>query len=311
MTGDQCVAVGAGAVHPGQPARDPQAGLVDPDHLGVGEAVGDRVEETAQAPRGAPGHRRHGGFRDRGAEQLGQRLGGALAGQELADVEVDDDRGDLRPVLHRGRHPFRRRSAGAGAAAASAGDQLMLGHPHPDRGQVEHLPTLHTHPWSATQVSAAAFARARLMTHDLVRICDLRQRRSRMARLPTGLTPTAAAQRFRSRLGERRVRRRRLRRVLRVHPHTALQLGVLRPQRSNLGLQLRDRRRLLRYQGGKLVIRRTPSPGLHPKIIPQTRSNVINDLTSYLNSSACPQSPPHTTTSTRRWTNCGRPRNQA
>jgi hypothetical protein len=50
---------------------------------------------------------------------------------------------------------------------------------------------------------------------------------------------------------------------------------------ANLGLQPRDRRRLLRYQGSKLVIRRTPIPGLHTKIIPQRASRMINDLTSY------------------------------
>jgi hypothetical protein len=174
------------------------------------------------------------------------------------------------------------RSTGAGSAAAAAGDQLMLGHPHPDRGQVEHLPALHTHPWGRAQVGAAATARARLMPQDLVRIGDLSQRRPGMTGLPTGLTPAAAAQRFRGRLDERRVRRGRLRRVPRVQPQPALQLGVLRPQRGNLGLQPRDRRRLLRNQDGKLVIRRTPSPGLHTKIIPQRRSRKINDLTSYL-----------------------------
>jgi hypothetical protein len=35
------------------------------------------------------------------------------------------------------------------------------------------------------------------------------------------------------------------------------------------------------YQGSKLVIRRTPIPGLHTKIIPQRASRMINDLTSY------------------------------
>lgn len=63
--GDQRVFVGAGAGHPGQPARDAQPGLVEPDHLRRGEAIGDIVEEATQASRSAPGHHRDRAFRDR------------------------------------------------------------------------------------------------------------------------------------------------------------------------------------------------------------------------------------------------------
>ena len=96
-----------------------QAGLVEPGHLGLGDPVADLVEEPVEPVGGAPGHRRHGAIGDRGAEQLGQRRRGALLGQELPDIQVEDDRGDPRPVLHRRRHPLRRRAAGGGPARSS------------------------------------------------------------------------------------------------------------------------------------------------------------------------------------------------
>jgi len=70
-------------VHPVQPACYPQAGLVEPDHLGSGDAVGDLLEEPLEPVGGTVGHGSHGAFGDRGAEQLGQRLSGALFGQKL------------------------------------------------------------------------------------------------------------------------------------------------------------------------------------------------------------------------------------
>ncbi|WP_435875553.1 hypothetical protein [Nonomuraea fuscirosea] len=42
---------------------------------------------------------------------------------------------------------------------------------------------------------------------------------------------------------------------------------ILHPQPVVLGPQLTDNPRLLHNEGGKLVIRRTPIPGLHTKII--------------------------------------------
>ena len=80
---------------------------------------------------------------------------------------------------------------------------------------------------ASRQVRAAARTRARLVPPPLVRVRDQRQRRPRMPGLPTRLAATLAAQRLRRRLGERRIRRRRLRRVPAVLPQPPLQLGVL------------------------------------------------------------------------------------
>jgi hypothetical protein len=155
--------------------------------------------------------------------------------------------------------------------------QLMLGHPNPDRGQVEHLPALHPDLRGAAQTRAAALARAQLVPQDLVRIGDLRQRRPGM----TGLAPAAAAQRFRGRLGRRRVRRRRLRRVPRVHPQPALQLGVLRPQRGKPRPATARSSPPAALPGQQARHTTDALPGLHTKIIPQRASRMINDLTSY------------------------------
>ena len=53
MAGDQRVAVGAGAAHPVQGAVHAQPGLVEPGHVGGGDALKHAGEELAQ-PVGGP-----------------------------------------------------------------------------------------------------------------------------------------------------------------------------------------------------------------------------------------------------------------
>jgi hypothetical protein len=101
------------------------------------------LQEPIELPGGACGQRRDRPGRQRNAEQLGQRLRGPVLGQELPDVEVDDDCGDPRPVLHRGFGPLRRGGLGAVPATAFPLDQLMFGHLGFHRRQVEHLAAFH------------------------------------------------------------------------------------------------------------------------------------------------------------------------
>ena len=68
----------------------------------------------------------------------------------------------------------------------------MLDDPHPKGWQIEHLAAFHPHLGSVGEVRAAARARAGLVPAPLVRVGDQRQRRPRMARLPTRLTTTLA-----------------------------------------------------------------------------------------------------------------------
>jgi hypothetical protein len=188
----------------------------------------------------------------------------AMAFERGSCTRLADDR--LAPLRRRG-HPRRAYATGGDAVGAAAGDQLVLGHPHRHRGQVEHLPPLHPHLGRIRQIRAAAAAGTRLMPQPLVRIGDLRQCRPRMPLLPTRLSPAPAPQRLRSGLAERRVRRRGHRGIRRVHTQPPLEISVLRPQSGDLSPKLLDHRRLTHDQGGKLVIRRTPIPSLHTKII--------------------------------------------
>jgi len=92
------------------------------------------------------------------------------------------------------------------------------------------VPSAQAHFRCIGQARATAGARAGLVPHPLVRIGDLRQRRPRMPLLPTRLTPAPATQRLRSWLGERRVRRRWLRRVPATPPQLPAQLRHLGPK---------------------------------------------------------------------------------
>ena len=87
------------------------------------------------------------------------------------------------------------------------------------------------------QIAAAAGAPAGLVPRPLVRVGHLRQRRPRMPRLPARLAAALAAQRLGRGLGERGIRRRRLRRVPAVETQPPFQLRVLGSQRRILGLQ--------------------------------------------------------------------------
>jgi hypothetical protein len=65
-------------MHPGQPALDPEPGLIEPRYRAGGDLIASLFQEPLQAPGSAGGEcgDRSGGDRD--AEQLSQRLRGAL-----------------------------------------------------------------------------------------------------------------------------------------------------------------------------------------------------------------------------------------
>jgi hypothetical protein len=72
----------------------------------------------------------------------------------------------------------------AGATAAAAGDELVLGHLRRHRQQIEHLPPLHPDVGCGCQVRAAARARTGLVPLPLVRVSD--QRSATSANLEPG-----------------------------------------------------------------------------------------------------------------------------
>jgi len=65
------------------------------------------VRNPAQSVGGRAGHRSDRARRHRRAEQVRQRLRGALLGQELPHIEVDHDCGDPRSVLDSSVNPSR------------------------------------------------------------------------------------------------------------------------------------------------------------------------------------------------------------
>src|SRR6266508_1831751 len=226
VTGDKGVLVGAGAVHPVQLARHSQPGLVETHHLGAGELVTHVGQKPVEAPGGPLGERGDGTTRQWGAEQFGQGLGGAFLGQELPDVQIHHDRGDPRPVLHRGVHPGRCLTPGALPAHAFPLHQLVLGHLDAYRRQVELLAPLHGGDRPACQRTPATGARPRFVYHLVFWLGHLPKRRPVVAVLPTRLTAGLLTQRprLRRRLGQP-TRRWRFAGVTRVGGQPRLQLG--------------------------------------------------------------------------------------
>ena len=194
MAGDQRVFAGPGAVHPMQPARDTQPGLIKPGHLRADDAVTDQVGESVQPGGGPRGQRCYCPIRDRGTEQFSQGLGGAVFGQELAHVQVDHNCGDPRPVLYWGVHPLRCRGAGAVPAHTFPFHQLVFGHLNRYRQQIEHLPPFDPGHRPSGKTTPTTVARPRLM-HPLVgQASHLLQRFTPMTRLPTRLTASLTTQ---------------------------------------------------------------------------------------------------------------------
>lgn len=70
-----------------------------------GHLLGGRAAEGGQGPGTPADPARHGGHRDRSAEQTGQRMRGAVLGQELSVHRIHPDGGQPGPVLQPGRRP--------------------------------------------------------------------------------------------------------------------------------------------------------------------------------------------------------------
>jgi hypothetical protein len=202
MHHEQGVLAGAGAVHPSQLPFHPEPGLVEPCYRAGGDLLTGVLQEAIELPGGAGGDGGDRPRRDRDAEQVGQRLRGPLLRQELPDIQVDDDRGDPRPVAGRGVRTLRRGGLGAVSAGAFPLDQLMLGHLDLHWRQVEHLAALRTGDWPAPQVCPAPAAAARLMAHLPVRAAHLRQRRALMPSLAAWPAPALRPQRPRRGLAQ-------------------------------------------------------------------------------------------------------------
>ncbi len=87
-----------GGVQPMQLAGDPIAGFVEAANLGLGHALADGLVDLAQLFRLLFHPTDDAGRTDqRRAEQIAQRLRGAILGDELLDVEIDRRRLERSP----------------------------------------------------------------------------------------------------------------------------------------------------------------------------------------------------------------------
>jgi hypothetical protein len=185
--GEQAEPVGAGRVQPVQPARHPGAGLVEVGHRRGRQLCAHRVDEAVQ-PVGALGQDRgHGAAGHLGADQVGQRLGGALNRQVLLAVQVGDRGADPRTVAGRGAYPIGERRGCHRPAATAAPLGSMLGDQQATLWQVVDLPGLDAHHPGVGQLAAAALAAFGGVHHDHVRMLDLGQVRAGSAGLTAGL----------------------------------------------------------------------------------------------------------------------------
>lgn len=219
--------LGAGHVQVTQLAGGPARGLIDvqqPGRVQQGAHAGHEPLLDQPGGAGSLGHQPAGGRRHPG--QRGQHPRGPQNRQVLSGAEVDREGGGGRSVADRGGYPGRGRSGDAGAAAAAAGDNLVLGHVRAHRRgwRVEDLPTSDPEHRCVRQASPAVRTVGQLAADHLVRVIHLAQRCPRRARLLAGLAPGGPAKTALCLLGVGRVRRRWLRGVRRVPAQPSLQL---------------------------------------------------------------------------------------
>jgi hypothetical protein len=148
-------------VDPVQPARDPSPGLVEVGHRRGRQLPTHGLNELLQPP-GALGH--HRGQRADGharAQHVGQQLRGPVHRQVLVGAQVAHQRAHSGPVAGRRADMGGEGRSGRAPAGAAAPFGPVLGDPKAERGQVEHLPGLHSRHWRAGPLRAAAGHTAR------------------------------------------------------------------------------------------------------------------------------------------------------
>ena len=204
----------------------------------------------------------------RRAEQVVQRLGDPVLGDQLLGVEVDRRRSDPLAVLGRrsdarGKLGFRLEAAGR--AAIDRG--LVFGDLDQLLGQIEHLPLLRPRLHRRGERGAATKADARRMPLDPVGRLDLFERVALVPGLPAALLAGAPAKAAgNARLLLQPVARRRLGAVRAVQAHSSPKLGHLGPKGNVVSLQrlvLVPQRRVLAPQNPVLGPRRLV-PALQP-----------------------------------------------
>jgi hypothetical protein len=172
-----------------QPGRHPGPGLIEVGHRRRRQLHPHRVDEAVQPVGALAKDRGHGAAGHLGADQVGQRLGGALDRQVLLAVQIGDRGADPRTVAGRGAHPVGEGRGRHRPADTPAPLGPVLGDQQAKLWQVVDLPNLGAHHPGAGQLAAAALAAVGGVHHDHVRVLDLGQVRAGSAGLAAGLTP--------------------------------------------------------------------------------------------------------------------------
>jgi len=233
MHGEQAQQRCGRRVDPGQPARDPGAGLIEVGDLGPRQLLAHPIHEPAKPPGGLGQEPTKPPRRHVRADPIVQHLGGPLDRYVLPHPKVDPKRADPRAIARRRPRLLREHPGSDLPAGARSPLGPMLTHPQPHLGQIEHLPGLHPHDRRQRQIPTTATTPLGRVHHDLVRLGHLGQVRARRTGLLAGRPPTTTPLPPRRRRLAKPIRRRWPRRVGGVLAQTTLQLSHPRVERGD------------------------------------------------------------------------------
>ena len=152
-------------VQPLQRACDAKSGFVEMANLRLGHARADECVDLPQRLRLLADPGDDAGRTDPWrAEQIAQRLRGAILGEELLDIEIDRRRLDPLALLHRRDHAIRKRRFRLAAATGATVDRRpMFRDQERALGKIEHLPLVDPDRRLRTERRTAMAAGARPM----------------------------------------------------------------------------------------------------------------------------------------------------
>ena len=164
-------------------------------NLRLGHALADELVDLLQLLRLLSDPGDDAGRTDqRRAEEIAQRLGGPILGDELLDIEIDRRRLDALAILGGRDHAIGKRRLGHAAAIFAAVNRgLMFGDHERALGKIEHLALLDPRGPPRIERQTAMAACARLVPNRAIGIGDLPQSAALVAGLAAAGLARAAA----------------------------------------------------------------------------------------------------------------------
>src|SRR5271157_3570472 len=183
-------------MQPLQLAGDAKARFVKMANLRLGHALADERVDLLQLLRLLSDPGDDAGRTDQWrAEQIAQRLRGAILGDELLDIEIDRRRLDPLAILHRRDHAIRKRRFRLAAATGATVDRCPMFRDHERAlGQIEHLPLVDPDRRLRTERRTAMAAGACRVPNHAIRVADLSQRTPLVAPLTAARLARRSAQ---------------------------------------------------------------------------------------------------------------------